>query len=57
MIKPFVTELDLKLAMLPPVAIDYLKSTMPKVTVNGTGPNGEAALAYDFETWLDGVFV
>ncbi|KAG9040415.1 hypothetical protein FS837_000680 [Tulasnella sp. UAMH 9824] len=55
--KPFVTELDLKVAMLPPVAIDYLKSTMPKVTVNGTGANGEAAQAYDFETWLDGVFV
>ncbi|KAG9003122.1 hypothetical protein FRB90_011241, partial [Tulasnella sp. 427] len=55
--KPFVTELDLKLAMLPPVAIDYLKATMPIVTVNGTGANGEAAQAYDFETWLDGVFV
>ncbi|KAG8895831.1 hypothetical protein FRB99_000322, partial [Tulasnella sp. 403] len=55
--KPFVTELDLKLAMLPPSAIDYLRDAMPSVQVNGKqGSNSETIDAYDYEAWLDKVF-
>ncbi|KAG8861753.1 hypothetical protein FRB96_002711 [Tulasnella sp. 330] len=57
--KPFVTDLDLKVAMLPPGAIEYLREAMPLMRTNGT-TNGhqldEGARAYDYETWLDRVF-
>ncbi|KAG9035887.1 hypothetical protein FRB95_010290 [Tulasnella sp. JGI-2019a] len=58
--KPFVTEMDLKLAMLPPGAIEYLREAMPPMRTNGTsnspGSNGTHEQAYDYETWLDRVF-
>ncbi|KAF9517196.1 hypothetical protein BS47DRAFT_1371436 [Hydnum rufescens UP504] len=51
--KPFVTELDLKMAMLPQSAIDYLREVMPPTTASSEG--GEEA-EYDYEVWLDRVF-
>ncbi|KAF7795394.1 hypothetical protein EIP86_006552 [Pleurotus ostreatoroseus] len=48
--KPFVTELDLRLAHLPQSAIDYLRQTMPSVQ------NGVGEPEYDYEAWLDEVF-
>lgn len=48
--KPFVTELDLRVAHLPQSAIEYLKEVIPGV-VNGSGE-----LEYDYEAWLDEVF-
>ncbi|KAF8073885.1 actinin-like protein [Lyophyllum atratum] len=48
--KPFVTELDLRIAHLPPPAIDYLREAMPS-TSNDTGEP-----EYDYERWLDDVF-
>jgi len=60
--KAFVTELDLKVALLPPGAIEYLREAMPAVKTNPNGDapdtNGanEAVRAYDYETWLDRVF-
>ncbi|KAH8082020.1 actinin-like protein [Cristinia sonorae] len=48
--KPFVTELDLRVAHLPQSAIDYLKEVMPK-TQNSVGEP-----EYDYEAWLDDVF-
>ncbi|KAI0338856.1 hypothetical protein BDW22DRAFT_651504 [Trametopsis cervina] len=48
--KPFVTELDLRLAHLPQSSIDYLREVMPST------PNGAGEPEYDYETWLDNVF-
>ncbi|OCB88925.1 actin cross-linking [Sanghuangporus baumii] len=48
--KPFVTELDLRVAHLPVSAVEYLREAMPS-TVN---ENGETLLDYD--AWLDRVF-
>ncbi|KAF9525906.1 actin cross-linking [Crepidotus variabilis] len=45
--KPFVTELDLRLAHLPPAAIDYLREAMPK----GQNEVGEAE--YDYDKFLN----
>jgi len=46
--KPYVTELDLQVALLPPGSLDYLREVMPLVP---GGVNG-----YDYEAWLDHVF-
>lgn len=48
--QPYVTELDLRLAHLPPAAIDYLREAMP----NGRNEAGEAE--YDYEKFIDEVF-
>ncbi|PCH39917.1 hypothetical protein WOLCODRAFT_136560 [Wolfiporia cocos MD-104 SS10] len=48
--KPFVTELDLRVAQLPANAIEFLRSAMPP-TQNGAGEP-----EYDYEAWLDAVF-
>ena len=48
--KRFVTELDLRLAQLPPGAIDYLREAMPATTSEGVEPE------FDYERWLDDVF-
>lgn len=47
--KPFVTELDLRLAQLPQSSIDYLRQAMPPAQNDGEP-------AYDYEAWLDEVF-
>ncbi|KAG6853929.1 hypothetical protein C0991_012420 [Blastosporella zonata] len=49
--KPFVTELDLRIAHLPQPAIDYLREAMPRSNSNDGGEP-----EYDYERWLDGVF-
>lgn len=49
--KPYVTELDLRLALLPQGSIDYLKAAMPQVQVEGV----EDAV-YDYEGYLTGLF-
>ncbi|KAG6916315.1 hypothetical protein DXG01_007364 [Tephrocybe rancida] len=48
--KPFVTELDLRIAHLPPPAIDYLREAMPLNSNDAGEPE------YDYERWLDDVF-
>ncbi|KAI0916871.1 hypothetical protein AcW1_007797 [Taiwanofungus camphoratus] len=48
--KPFVTELDLRVASLPANAIEYLREAMPPVQ------NGSGEPEYDYEAWLDDVF-
>ncbi|KAH9851694.1 actinin-like protein [Lenzites betulinus] len=48
--KPYVTELDLRVAHLPASAIDFLRQAMPSETNNA----GESE--YDYERWLDEVF-
>jgi len=47
--KPYVTELDLRLAHIPATAVDYLREVMP-ATQNGGEPE------YDYDAWLDSVF-
>jgi len=60
--KPFVTDLDLKVAMLPQGAIEFLRQAMPQMRTNGgrAEPDGaqpnEGSQTYDYETWLDRVF-
>ncbi|KAF5369426.1 hypothetical protein D9758_002608 [Tetrapyrgos nigripes] len=48
--KPFVTELDLRIAHLPGPSIDFLREAMPS-TKNEVGEP-----EYDYERWLDDVF-
>ncbi|KAM5539464.1 hypothetical protein V8D89_006916 [Ganoderma adspersum] len=48
--KPYVTELDLRVAHLPATAIEFLRQAMPS-TSNGVGEP-----EYDYERWLDEVF-
>jgi len=48
--KPFVTELDMRLAQLPVSAIEYLQEMLPAST------NGVGEPEYDYETWLHEVF-
>ncbi|GLB38228.1 putative ca2+ insensitive EF hand [Lyophyllum shimeji] len=48
--KPFVTELDLRIAHLPPSAIEYLREAMPSTSNEAGEPE------YDYERWLDDVF-
>jgi hypothetical protein len=45
-----VTELDLRLAQLPPSAVDYLREAVPSA-LNEVGEP-----MYDYEAWLDDVF-
>ncbi|KAG6850336.1 hypothetical protein H0H93_014609 [Arthromyces matolae] len=45
--KPFVTELDLRIAHLPQPAIDYLREVMPCTSNDAGEPE------YDYERWLD----
>ncbi|EMD40209.1 hypothetical protein CERSUDRAFT_151252 [Gelatoporia subvermispora B] len=49
--KPYVTELDLRVAQLPASAIEYLRQAMPPLE----GGTGEPE--YDYEAWIDEVFV
>ncbi|CEH16814.1 actinin-like protein [Ceraceosorus bombacis] len=49
--KPYTTELDLRQALLPQGAIDYLKASMPRVDVPDV--QGEA---YDYEAYLSQLF-
>lgn len=46
--KPFVTELDLRVALLPADSIEYLRQAMPPAPDSGEG--------FDYEGWLDEVF-
>lgn len=48
--QPFVTELDLRLAHLPPAAVEYLREAMP----SGKNEAGEAE--YDYEKFIEEVF-
>ncbi|KAI0699926.1 actinin-like protein [Cerioporus squamosus] len=48
--KPYVTELDLRVAHLPASAIEFLRQAMP----SSSNDVGEAE--YDYERWLDEVF-
>jgi len=48
--KPFVTELDLRLAQVPGQSIDYLKEAIP------SQDNEVGEPEYDYESWLDQVF-
>ncbi|KIJ62611.1 hypothetical protein HYDPIDRAFT_114269 [Hydnomerulius pinastri MD-312] len=48
--KPFVTELDMRLAQLPLGAIDYLREVLP------SSKNEVGEPEYDYETWLHDVF-
>ncbi|KAJ2914700.1 hypothetical protein MD484_g5691, partial [Candolleomyces efflorescens] len=48
--KPFVTELDLRLAHIPQAAIDYLVKAMP------SSPNDSGEPEYDYVGWLNEVF-
>jgi len=48
--KPFVTELDLRLAQVSMHSIDYLKEAIPSKSNDVGEPE------YDYETWLDQVF-
>ncbi|KAF8810979.1 actinin-like protein [Phlegmacium glaucopus] len=48
--KPFVTELDLRIASLPATAIDFLREAMP------SGKNDAGEAEYDYERFIDEVF-
>ncbi|KAI0826832.1 actinin-like protein [Trametes gibbosa] len=48
--KPYVTELDLRVAHLPASAIDFLRQAMPSAATDTGEPE------YDYERWLDEVF-
>jgi hypothetical protein len=48
--KPFVTELDLRLAHVPAGWIDYLREVIPAT------PNEVGEPQYDYEAWLHSVF-
>ncbi|KAJ8472448.1 hypothetical protein ONZ51_g8503 [Trametes cubensis] len=48
--KPYVTELDLRVAHLPASAIEFLRQVMPSSTNDVGEPE------YDYERWLDEVF-
>ena len=49
-VKPFVTELDLRLAQVSAHSIDYLREAIPSKSNEVGEPE------YDYETWLDQVF-
>ncbi|KAG2342169.1 hypothetical protein BDR05DRAFT_983404 [Suillus weaverae] len=48
--KPFVTELDMRLAQLPVSAVDYLSKVIPSTNNEVGEPE------YDYDTWLRDVF-
>lgn len=50
--KPYVTELDLRMALLPQGSIDYLVQAMPAAQVDGLQEN-----AYDYERYLGNLFM
>jgi len=52
--KPYVTELDLRIALVPEGCIDYLRESMPRWE-GGKGGDGEPML--DYQRYLDEVFV
>jgi len=56
--KPYVTELDLKLALIPQAAIEYLTETMPRHEgQSGSGQEGQGTGALlDYETYLSEIF-
>lgn len=45
-LQPFVSEMDLRVALLPAGVMDYLRQAMP------VAPDG----GFDYEGWLDQVF-
>jgi len=47
-LQPFVTELDLRVALLPADSVEYLRQAMPPAPNDGEG--------LDYEAWLDEVF-
>lgn len=49
--KPYVTELDLRLALLPQGSIEYLKAAMPQASAEGL-----AEPIYDYEGYLTNLF-
>ena len=60
--KPYLTEMDLKLAMLPPSSVEHFKAEMPEIEgeekkellLNGEGsPAGDKL--YDYEAYLRSV--
>ncbi|KAF8882897.1 actinin-like protein [Gymnopilus junonius] len=55
--KPFVTELDLRLAHLPAVSIDYLREAMPRSAAGrSNGDTSTAEAVFDYERFIDEVF-
>jgi len=48
--KPYVTELDLRLAHIPAGAVDYLREVMPTMQNDAGDPE------YDYDGWLNSVF-
>ncbi|KDN41246.1 hypothetical protein K437DRAFT_238436 [Tilletiaria anomala UBC 951] len=62
--KPYVTELDLRMALLPQGSIDYLKESMPQMHVTGNSEGAEAQAQgehaeetkYDYGAYLTGLF-
>ncbi|KAH9889930.1 actinin-like protein [Cubamyces lactineus] len=48
--KPYVTELDLRVAHIPASAVEFLRQAMPSSTNDVGEPE------YDYERWLDEVF-
>ncbi|KAJ7600888.1 actin cross-linking [Mycena floridula] len=48
--KPFVTELDLRIAHLPAASVEYLREVMP------SRPNEAGELEYDYGGWIDNQF-
>ncbi|PWN31769.1 uncharacterized protein FA14DRAFT_151224 [Meira miltonrushii] len=50
--KPYVTELDLRMALLPQGSIDYLVQAMPAAQVDGLQET-----AYDYERYLGNLFM
>lgn len=49
--QPYLTELDLRMALLPQGSIEYLVQAMPKASVDGTDD------AFDYEAYLSKVSV
>ena len=48
--QPYVTELDLKMAILPQKSIDYLTECMPKTRVDGVEEG-----VYDYTAYIEEV--
>ncbi|KAF7299650.1 hypothetical protein HMN09_00970400 [Mycena chlorophos] len=50
--KPYVTELDLRLAHLPAASIEYLREVMPRAAQDAAGEP-----EYDYESWITEAFM